>query len=233
MSQQVMDQQKQALGRVSQQAQLMYALLEEGPQVTRYFQQDRTLADGREWKWSRADYPTRPRTELEEQGLIRSKRKTGAARVYEVTPVQNIERQREIYRNRQVRTRQLGRAVTGLSARIAKYRKEEKELGLTARAQWIERRRRIVEISQHLKVVRDKGMIFWEQVPRPEVAWVYEEVLSMRELANDLLNDCDALNGDTETRALIAQLRNPNGRTPQELLAYNAKADELEAKLDG
>lgn len=229
-----MEDKQQGLDRVSQQARLMYAVLEQdGPQPTKYFQQDRSLADGRRWQWSRADYPTGARTELESEGLIRTARKRqGTARVYEITPAKQIAEQRARFKRQQTKSRQLGRPLKGASGRVAYYRKLERELGTLSRARWIEARRRVVELSRHLKYMHeDQGMVFWKNVPADELAIVYEEVLAMKSWAEDVLNSCDIVRGDAETRDLILKLRNTNGRPPEEIPLFAAKADELEAKL--
>jgi hypothetical protein len=224
---------------VSHEAQLMYAVLEEnGPQVTKFFQVNRPLKDGRWWRWSRADYPTKPRLELEREGLIRPQRKQhGAARVYEITPPAQVAAQKKRYASQRVKaSKQLGRPVEGLSARIAEYRRIERQINkdkgpLTSRGMWIQERRRVVELCQRLRRISTEGMVFWKAVPSDELAWVYEEVLTLRTWADDVLNSCDLMRGDEETRALIIKLRNTNGRPPAEIVLFNAKADELERGL--
>jgi hypothetical protein len=225
---------EQALGQVSYEARLMYAVLEEtGPQVTKFFQQDRVLADGRRWKWSRADYPTKPRIELEAEGLIRSRKQQHLARIYEITPDSQIAPQAARYKREKTakHRHQLGRPLEGEAGRIAEYRRIENALGTKSQSRWIEARRRVVELAGLLRRMCADGMIFWKHVPADELVTVYEEVLSMKSWAEEILASCDLMRGDQDTRELIIKLRSTNGRRPEEIPQFLAKANELEAKL--
>ena len=237
-----MNAKEEALERVGCVAQTMYAVFEKvGPQPTGFFKHTIVeLDDGQKWEWTRPPYPSDERRELEREGLIRAQRERTRtnARIYEITPVGEIERQQKKYQRQEAADRkaakekQSGKTTTlkGMSARIAAYRKQEKELGSLSRARWIERRRRLVELTTELR--RIEPMLFWDSVEKDEMEQVYEEILAMVGMGQSLLDTLDITRTDQETRALIAQLRNTNGRSAIEAEPYLRKANELEERLN-
>lgn len=214
---------------------LFRTLAEHGPLTPPDLFRSYDLAGGGRWK-GRQNGARRELKVLARMGLIRDVGKRGTATSYEVTPADQVEAQ---MRKAKGRPRGQRVPVNGASRngtmseaeRIAEYRREEKALGPVARATWLEKRRRFVELTREAK--RVERMAFWKAVRDDELEQVYDEVVSLRASLEHLEAAVDMQRANASLREKIANLRNPNGRTLEEAEAFRRKADQLEEGLIG
>lgn len=226
--------QDEALKRLTPLQRRLYAAFQtRGSLKHQDLQSDIELADGRTWQG-------RPDTYKEIEALRRSgllyisdtvKRAGPAIRIYTITPADKIDAEaRKFKQERRPPKRSMDRG--GEARRIAEYRRQEKEAGTSARAMWIERRRRVVELTQNLR--RIEPMAYWRSVDDEELEMVYEEVADLLVWARQLVSAVDTQRGDRQLRDKIAALRAKADSTeyPGEADSFRAKAHELEAALE-
>lgn len=214
---------------------LFRAFEERGPMKVRDLRADIVLRDGEIWK-GRIDGLTTELGKLQERGLIRQIGTDDSmpgppARVYDVTPEDEIERAALKFRNQRPQRK---RDMSGTAARIADYRCMEKEAGTSSRARWIEARRRVVELSMYAR--RLEPMAYWSKksVPDDELELVYDEAVSTLAAFQRLVAAVDTQRGDKQLREKIKALYAKADGTeyPGEAEVFRHKARELEAKLD-
>ena len=191
------------------------------------------------WK-ARADGMTTEIRKLLKEGLIYQTGTDGSrggppARVYDVTPEDRIEAEAAKFKRELPKLLKLrGRDMSGMAARVAAYREEEKKAGLSARAHWIEKRRRVLELG---RIFRDlEPMVYWSEkaVPPDELEMVYDELVKVVAAGIQLEAAVDAMRGDKQLRDKIKALRAKADSTefPGEAAVFRAKALELESGLN-
>ena len=190
------------------------------------------------WK-GRGDGMTAEIRKLRAEGLIRQVGTDGSrggprTRIYAVTPDDQIEAEAANFKRDLPKMLKLrGRDMSGLAARIADYRQQEKKEGMSARAHWIEKRRRVLELG---RIFRDlEPMVYWSEkaVPPDELELVYDELVKVVAWGMKLEAAVDSLRGDKQLREKIKALRAKADGTefPGEAEVFRAKALELEAGL--
>jgi hypothetical protein len=178
---------------------------------------------------------TEARDELERAGVIRRTGKFkghGAARsaYYALTPLAEIERQRERYEDeRRGKRRKPDPEVREWRQRAQRYRSEEKALGTKAGVRWLQAKRKILELCVELK--RVDRMLFWKAVKDHELADVYEDVYDLKLWAERTLNSIDRSRTTKAQWERIEQFRKTEGRTEIEAQIFRARADREEEKL--
>lgn len=214
---------------------LFHVLEERGPMMVRDLRVDIPLSNGEVWK-ARVDGLTTELRKLQERGVIREigtdDSKPGKpASVYDVTPKGEVEREALKFRNKRPKRK---RDMSGAAARIADYRRMEKEAGTSSRAQWIEARRRVVELSMHAR--RLEPMAYWSKksVPDEELELVYDEAVATLAAFQRLVAAVDTQRGDKQLREKIKALYAKADGTeyPGEADVFRTKARELERKLE-
>jgi hypothetical protein len=213
------------------------AFEQHGPLVLSDLREDLPLEGDDDWK-RRDDGMTTEVNKLQAKGLIHqagTRRGRGpAARVFAVTPEDEIEQAAEKFRRKQPRRK---RDMSGQTARIAEYRLMEKEAGTSSRRHWIETRRQVVQLAYNAR--RIEPMVYWSKksVPDDELELVYDEALATLTAFQRLVAAIDTQRGDKQLRDKIAALRAKADSVkelgnPAEAESFYAKADELEIKLD-
>jgi hypothetical protein len=203
-------------------------IAQHGPLTPVDLQNPYPLEGGGEWR-GRTDGARRELRTLMTKGLIRPAGKRGTATRYAVTPPDEVET--EARRHKRTPMPQRNHENGAVHARlIREYRRMEKAAGLSARAHWIQKRRRIVELTRELKQVQP--LVFWKSVPNDELEDVWEQIVDLIAWANTLERSIDLTRLETRGRERIVQLRNTEGRSPEEAALFRRKADELEAKLN-
>jgi hypothetical protein len=230
-----MNQQEEVIDSLSAPLRRLYQAIEQhGPLGAPELRVDLPLNGDGDWK-GRPDGMTKEIRTLQAKGLVRQKGtrkgRGPATRIYEATPSDEIVREADKFKRKQSPTRK--RDMSGTTARIADYRRMEKEAGLTARAHWIEKRRRVLELG---KVFRDlEPMVYWSEkaVPPDELEQVYDELVRVVAHGIRLEAIVDSMRGDKQLREKIKALRAKADSTefPGEGDVFRAKALELEAKL--
>lgn len=236
-----MNQQEQALASLTPTLRRLYRAIEEhGPIGAPGLRVDLPLQNGDgPWK-GRSDGMTKELNTLQAKGLIRQvdtdSSKSGIpARIYGITPPDEIDKQAEKFKRQRPSLRK--RDMSGLSARIADYKRMEKEIErekgpLSARAHWIRKRVKVLELG---KLFRDlEPMIYWSEkaVPADELEMVYDELVKVVAAGMRLEAAVDSLRGDKQLREKIKALRAKADSTefPGEAEVFRAKARELEAR---
>lgn len=170
-------------------------------------------------------------------GLIKIDAKRGyagaKATTYVATDINDVEHEARRYRRslgKNQGTKKRDTDVSKYNQRIAAYREEEKRLGTSARAHWIQKRRRVIELAQELR--RIEPMIYWKAVPDNELEQVWDEITSLINWGEQVESSIDLKRADKELREKIATLRNTQGRGELEAAAFHRKADKLEAELE-
>ena len=232
-----MQQREKALAGLTPSLRKMFAVIEEhGPLGAPDMRRDLPLNNGHgTWK-GRADGMTAELRRLQASGLVQQ---TGTrpspggprTRVYAATPEDQIAKAAQKFARKQPKVRK--RDMSGMTARIADYRRMEKEEGLSARAHWIEKRRRVLELG---KIFRDlEPMVYWSEkaVPADELELVYDELVKVVAAGLKLESAVDSLRGDKQLREKIKALRAKADSTefPGEAEVFRAKALELESGL--
>ena len=231
-----MDQQKLKLSELTPALRKLFAVIEQhGPLGAPDLHADLPLNGNGGWK-GRNDGMTTEFRRLQTTGLIRQKGTRPspggpATRVYEVTPVDQIKQAAEAFKRTRPSTRK--RDMTGTAARIAEYRRREREEGPTARKHWIEKRRRILELGQ---TIRDlEPMAYWSEksVPADELEEVYDELVKVVAWGARMEAAVDSQRGDRQLREKIKALRAKADSTEfkGEADLFRMKARELERKL--
>lgn len=233
-----MQQREKALAGLTPGLRRLFAVVEEhGPLGAPDLHQDLPLSNGHgSWK-GRNDGMTTEFRRLQAAGVIRQKGTRPSpggppTRVYEITPEGEVEQAAERFKRKQPKVRK--RDMSGAAARIAEYRRMEKEEGLSARAHFIEKRRRVLELG---RIFRDlEPMVYWSEraVPPDELEMVYDEMVKVVAQGLRLEAAVDSMRGDKQLREKIKALRAKADSTefPGEAEVFRAKARELEQGLN-
>lgn len=211
-----------ALARLTPVERRLYRVLREHGPLT---SPDLQKPQGEHWG-GRANGARPELDRLLRRGLIQPVGKRGQATRYGVTPLENVEEQLRKNKRRRPRRPSRNGGEAEHRHRINEYQRMEKDLGPSARAHWLEERRKVVELS--MRVRRLVPVAFWDAVRDDELEAVWEEIVDLRDAVTRLEQAMDWQRGDTAFRAKIAAMRNTEGRSLEEAELFRRKADELE-----
>jgi hypothetical protein len=142
---------------------------------------------------------------------------------WEVTPLHEIEEQRERYAVR--RPKQIRRSRTSPGARLAELR--QMEHGDSRK--WYPARDKILAA---LPILSDTvRMSFWESVPPGELELALDEIEELHAVAGEALAAGRERLEHEKFKAKIEKMEATNGRTPAELDVVKRKAKKLSSKL--
>jgi DNA-binding PadR family transcriptional regulator len=235
-----MQQQEEALAELKSATlrRLFHAIEQHGPLGAPDLRRDLPInGDGDVWK-ARPDGMTKELRALQTAGLIQQvgtrEGRGPATKIYAVTPEGEIKKAAQKFKRELPKLLKLrGRDMSGTAAQIADYRRQEKEAGLSARALFIEKRRRVLELG---RIFRDlEPMVYWSEaaVPHDELEQVYDELVKVVAAGTRLEAAVDSMRGDKQLREKIKALRAKadSSEFPGEAGAFRAKARELESGL--